>query len=160
MSNGCYLVWLRFRPVVVFRNCVFGVAYHREPGLESPVYGLLGGAPAPPRPPHIFCRPLPRPPRKLFMENPWKIHGVPWVPWVPMGSPWLPWKIQECRKSWILMKTTIRFDRNDEARGPVRCAMSFRSILSRQNPLNRHMEQNLFFGPKIQFFNFRPRDPL
>ena len=30
-------------------------------------------------------------------------HGVPWG---PMGSPWLPWKIQECRKSSILMKTT------------------------------------------------------
>ena len=45
------------------------------------------------------------------------------------------------RKSSILMKTTIRFDRIDEARGPDRCAMSFRSILSRQNALNRHMEQ-------------------
>ena len=47
---------------------------NKEPGLESPVYGLLWGAPAPPRPPHIFCRPLPRPPRKS------KIHGV--------GNPW------------------------------------------------------------------------
>ena len=48
---------------------------------------------------------------------------------------------QECRKSWILMKPTIRYDRMVEARGPLRCAMSFRSILSCQNALNRHMDQ-------------------
>ena len=94
----------------------------------------------------LFCRPLPRPPW-ILMEN-------PWVPWGPMGSHGVPWKIQECRKSWILMKTTIRFDRKLECRGPNRCAIFFRSILSRQNPLNRHMEQNIFFGPKIQFFSF------
>ena len=108
------------------------------------------------------------------MGSPWVpmgSHGFPWVPWDPMGSPWgphgvpmeppwPPWKIQECRKSWILMKTTIRFDRMVEARGPVRCAMSFRSILSRQNALNRHMEQNIFFWPKIQFFSFSPYDRL
>ena len=52
------------------------------------------------------------------------------------------------------MKTTIRFDRKLECRGPNRCAIFFRSILSRQNPLNRHMEQNIFFWPKIQFFEF------
>ena len=93
--------------------------------------------------------------------GPMRNHGFPWVPmgphgfpWDPMGSPWLPWKIQECRKSWILMKTIIRQDRKLETRGPNRCAMSFRSILSRQNPLNRHMEQNIFFLPKIQFFEF------
>ena len=35
-------------------------------------------------------------------------HGVPWDPHVvPMGPPWPPWKIQEFRKSSILMKTTI-----------------------------------------------------
>ena len=114
----------------------------------------------PPPPPHIFCRPLPRPPRKI-MENPWVPMGPmgsPWgpmgSPWGPMGSPWDPWKIQECLKSWILMKTTIRFDRKLETRGPDRCAIFFRSILSRQNPLNRHMEQNILFGPKIQFFEF------
>ena len=42
------------------------------------------------RGPLVFCRPLPRPPRKT-MENPWEIHGFPWthgVPWGPMGSPW------------------------------------------------------------------------
>ena len=92
-------------------------------------------------------------------------HGVPMgSPWGPMGSPWLPWKIQECRKSSILMKTTIRFDRKLETRGPDRCAIFFRSILSRQNPLNRHMEQNIFFCPKIQFFSFSayraPIEPL
>ena len=41
-----------------------------------------------------------------------------------------------------------------EARGPVRSAMCFRSILSRQNGLNRHMEQNILFWPKIRFFSF------
>ena len=89
-------------------------------------------------------------------------HGVPMGSHgVPMGFHGLPWKIQECRKSWILMKTTIRFDRIDEARGPVRCAIFFRSILSRQNALNRHMEQNMFFCQKIKFFSFSPyRAPI
>ena len=86
--------------------------------------------------------------------SPWGPMGSHGVPWGPMGSPWLPWKIQECRKSSILMKTIIRFDRKLETRGPDRCAIFFRSILSRQNPLNRHMEQNIFFWPKIQFFEF------
>ena len=37
------------------------------PGLESPVYGLVGGGSRPPpHLPHIFCRPLPRPPRILM----------------------------------------------------------------------------------------------
>ena len=114
---------------------------------------LWGGLPPPPHPPTFFVGRS-----RGLHENPWKIHGFPWVPmgphgspwdpmgshgipWGPMGSPRLPLKIQECRTSWILMKTTIRFDRNDEARGPVRCAIFFRSILSRQNVLNRHMEQ-------------------
>ena len=80
------------------------------------------------------------------------------VQWGPHGS---PWKIQECRKSWILMEINIRFDRNDEARGPVRCAMSLRSILSRRNALNSHMEQNIYlFCRKSSFSVFRPRDPL
>ena len=96
-------------------------------------------------------------------------HGVPWgpmgshgVPWGPMGSPWLPWKIQECRTSWILMKTTIRQDRKLETRGPNRSAiLLFRFILSRQNPLNRHMDNFWttfaenpvfqFFGPPIPY---------
>ena len=106
-----------------------------------------GGLPPPPDPPTFFVGRS----RGLHENDSWKIHGKSMgshgshgVPWGPMGSPWDPWKIQECWKSSILMKTTIRFDRIDEARGPVRCAMSFRSILSRQNALNRHMEQNIF----------------
>ena len=101
------------------------------------------------------CRPLPRPPWKIHgksMENPWDPMGSPWGPMEPR---WPPWKIQECRKSLILMKTIIRSDRMVEARGPVRCAMSFRSILSRQNGLNRHMEQNIFFGRKHIFSVFQ-----
>ena len=121
-----------------------------EPGLWTP-----GGGSRPPQTPPHFLSAAPAASTKIIhgksMENPWGPHGVPWG---PMGSPWDPWKIQECRKSWILMKTTIRFDRIDEARGPDRSAMSFRSILSRQNGLNRHMEQNIFFGPKIKFFSF------
>ena len=45
-----------------------------------------------------------------------------------------------------------------EAQGPVRSAMWFRSILSRQS-LNRDMEQNLFClaeNPVFQFFAFWP----
>ena len=126
-----------------------------EPGLESPLYGLMGGAPASPtRPPH-FLSAAPAASPKIHGKS-MGSHGFPWVsmgshgvPWGPMGSPWLPWKIQECRKSWILMKTTIRFDRKLETRGPNRCAIFFRSILSRQNALNRHMEQNTLFWPKI-----------
>ena len=115
-----------------------------------------GGLPAPPDPPTFFVGRS-----RGLHEFSWKIHGFPWVPMgpmgphgVPMGSPWLPWEIQECRKSSILMKTTIRFDRIDEARGPVRCAIFFRSILSRQNPLNRHMEQNIYFLPENPVFQF------
>ena len=41
-----------------------------------------------------------------------------------------------------------------EALGPVRCAMCFRSILSSQNGLNRHMEQNIIVLPKNVFYVF------
>ena len=125
----------------------------REPGLWSPG----GGLPPPPDPPTFFVGRS----RGLHENDSWKIHGKSMgshgshgVPWGPMGSPWDPWKIQECRKSWILMKTTIRFDRKLECRGPNRCAIFFRSILSRQNALNRHMEQKKKKWPKIQFFSF------
>ena len=48
-----------------------------------------------------------------------------------------------------------------EARGPVRSAICFRSILSRQNGLNRHIEQNIYlFGRKSSFSVFRLIDPL
>ena len=47
-----------------------------------------------------------------------------------------------------------------EARGPVRCAMCFRSILSRQNGLNRHMEQQKTNGRKSSFSVCRPIEPL
>ena len=124
-----------------------------------------GGAPAPP---HFLWATFFVGRSRGLPENSWKIHGFPWVPMGSHGVPWgphgLPWKIQECWKSSILMKTTIRFDRKLESRGPVRCAIFFRSILSRQNPLNRHMEQNILFWPKIQFFEFSayraPIEPL
>ena len=61
---------------------------------------------------------------------------------------------QECQKSWILKKPTIRWDRKLETRGLFRRRICFRSILSRQNGLNRHMEQNSFFleNQVFQFF--------
>ena len=62
---------------------------------------------------------------------------------------------QECRKSSIFKKPIIRWDRKLEARGPFRCRICFRSILSRQNGLNRHMEQTrkgLAENPVFQFF--------
>ena len=48
---------------------------------------------------------------------------------------------QECQKSWILKKPTIRWDRKLETRSLFRRRISFRSIRSRQNPLNRHMSK-------------------
>ena len=81
--------------------------------------GLLRTAKEEAHPPTFFvCL---RPPQKSTEIHSIGSHGSPWVPigphvspchgvgspWVPMGSPWLPWKIQECRKQWILMKTTI-----------------------------------------------------
>ena len=65
-------------------------------------------------------------------------------------------KFQYFRKSWIRKDLTIRWDRKLETRGPFRCKICFRSILSRQNGLNCHMEQNILFLPKIWFFGFFP----
>ena len=61
---------------------------------------------------------------------------------------------QECRKSWIFKKPTIRWDRKLETRGLFRRRIWIRSILSCQNGLNRHMEQNIICLPKNQFFQF------
>ena len=100
--------------------------------LVKKVRFFVGVAPAPPTPPHIFCRP------PASMENPWKING----------------KSIDFPKIMNLKDSTIRWDRMLEARGLFRCRICFRSILSRQNGLNRHMEQNICFWPKIQFFSF------
>ena len=58
----------------------------------------MGGAPAPPTPPHIFCRPPASPIiHGRSMENPWDpwvpmgSHGFPWVPMGPMGPYGTPW---------------------------------------------------------------------
>ena len=40
-----------------------------------------------------------------------------------------------------------------EARGPIRSAICFRSILSRQNCLNHHMKQNIHFLSENQVFS-------
>ena len=59
---------------------------------------------------------------------------------------------QECQKSSIFKKPTIRWDRKLETRALFRRRISLRSILSRQNPLNRDMEQNMLFWPENKFF--------
>ena len=97
-------------------------------------------------------------------------HGFPWVPMGPHGSHGTPWghhgvpmgphvvpmaSMENPRMSKIMDFNETHYSvRMVEARGPVRSAMCFRSILSRQNGLNRHMEQNIFFWQKIQFFSF------
>ena len=61
---------------------------------------------------------------------------------------------QECQKSSIFQKPTIRWDRKFETRGLFRRRICFRSVLSRQNALNLHMEQNMFFYRKTNFSFF------
>ena len=65
-------------------------------------------------------------------------------------------KFQECQKSWNKYYPTIRWDRNLETRGLFRCKICFRSILSRQNGLNCHMEQKKKNWLEILFFGFFP----
>ena len=61
---------------------------------------------------------------------------------------------QECQKSWILKKPTIRWDRKLETRSLFRRRISFRSIRSRPNPLNRHMSKIYMCWQKFSFFSF------
>ena len=63
---------------------------------------------------------------------------------------------QECQKSWIFKKPTIRWGRKLETRGLFRRRISFRSVLACQNGLNRYMGQHIVFLQKIQFFVFWP----
>ena len=92
------------------------------------------------------------------MDYPWIFmgpHGSPWVPWsamgspwgphgAPMGPPWPPWKIQECRKSWNLIKTT----------NSIRNMFPLHPVTSKrpESPYGANKKN----WQKINFFSFSP----
>ena len=81
----------------------------------------------------------------------------------PSGGPRIIWSWKDfprMSKIMNLKDSTIRWDRMLEARGLFRCRICFRSILSRQNALNRHMEQKEIVGRKSCFSVFRLIGPL
>ena len=56
----------------------------------------------------------------------------------------------------MIFKETHYSVRQKDAGGLFRRRISFRSILSCQNGLNRYMGQNICLGPQIQFLSFFP----
>ena len=85
-------------------------------------------------------------------------HGVPMGSHgVPMGSHGVPMASMENPRMLEIMDFnenhySVRQKIGEPGSKSIR--NFFRSILSRQNPLNRHMEQNIFFAenPVFQFF--------
>ena len=84
--------------------------------------------------------------RRTFNQKPLAFRKNPRTHLEVQGSFGDEGTFQECQKD-----STIRWDRKLETRGLFRRRICFRSFLSHQNPLSRHMVPDILFWPKIKF---------